>query len=459
LDWRGFEAAVERWVARAKQQGATPDIPLLIHGHKEAGFFIAMAGCLCIGAPFVPVDTIYPTDRFERIKKLSGATLCYSTSGDSFESISAAPRPVDTERGLAYIIFTSGSTGEPKGVQIGREGAATLVSWMARDFKLGDAPIFMNQAPFSFDLSMYEVMGTLAMGGCCVLNDRGLAADSDRFLRRQRDAGISCWVSTPSFAYQQLVNKTFCKESIPTLDTFLFCGEPLSNALCKHLRARFPDSRIINTYGPTEATVATTWMFIDDQVLAAHDPLPVGYAKPDSQVFLDAGTGELCIAGDNVMRGYLNSPELNAGKLFEYREQRAFRTGDLGEIDAAGLIFCRGRIDDQIKLNGFRIELSEIDNALLRIAGVSSAATLALRRPNGTVARLVGVIVADPEPAEAESRRFLEACKSELGKSLPVYMLPSELILSDTPLPLSVNHKVDKKKLAELVAQRQQKTP
>lgn len=448
LDWRSFESAVINWVSRAKAQGISKDIPLVIHGHKEAEFLIAITGCLVIGAPFVPADTIYPNERLERIKHISSASFCYSTQLDQFIKIGIGENDALKQKDLAYIIFTSGSTGEPKGVQIGRESIVALTEWMQAHFDLGSAPVFMNQAPFSFDLSMYEVMGTLAMGGCCVMNDRDTISTPLKFIQRQRDAGVTTWVSTPSFAYQQLLNKQFCAEFLPTLKTFLFCGEPLAHAVAKRLRERFPNSQIINTYGPTEATVATTWIVIDDEVLANHNPLPVGYSKPNGYLLLDPETQELCIAGEHVMRGYLNRDDLNFVKLFEYKGHRAFRTGDLGEIDSNGLIFCRGRIDDQIKLNGFRIELADIDNSLQRLDGVSSAATIALRRPDGSVGRLIGFIVTELKLTESEAHVFLTDCKVAMKEFLPAYMTPSELIFIEQ-IPLSVNHKVDRKKLID----------
>ena len=128
---------------------------------------------------------------------------------------------------------------------------------MLGSFGLGDAPVFMNQAPFSFDLSMYEVFATLASGGACVLNSRELIATPAAWIARLAEQGITVWVSTPSFAHQQLANRDFARDAAD-LAHALFCGEPLPAALAKKLRQRFPDAAILNTYGPTEATVATT---------------------------------------------------------------------------------------------------------------------------------------------------------------------------------------------------------
>ncbi len=167
LSWQALAEAAAAWAARAREQGITADVPVVIYGHKQTAFFVAMVGALMLGAPFVPVDTIYPAERLRRIVEIVRAGAVYDAQADRFEAGAPQPRALD-EKGLAYVIFTSGSTGDPKGVQIGRESVALLGAWMS-GFGLGEAPVFMNQAPFSFDLSMYEVFGTLALGGTCVL--------------------------------------------------------------------------------------------------------------------------------------------------------------------------------------------------------------------------------------------------------------------------------------------------
>lgn len=169
------------------------------------------------------------------------------------------------------------------------------------------------------------------------------------------------------------MNRHFNTGGLPSLKVFLFCGEPLPRPLALKSRERFPRAVVINTYGPTEATVATTWVVIDDAVLASAQALPIGQAKPDSLVYVDQG--DICIVGDHVMRGYLNRPDLNVTRMFGHFDgRRGFRTGDLGEQGVDGLLYCRGRMDDQIKLNGYRIELSEVDAALGALPGVSAAA-------------------------------------------------------------------------------------
>ncbi len=442
LSWAELADEAQRWSERARAAGLAQDLPVVIRGHKEAAFFVGMVGALMLGAPFVPVDTIYPQARMDRIVEIVKPAVIYDAVHDTF-SAPAVAGASEVEKGLAYVLFTSGSTGDPKGVQIGRESVALLGQWMKTSFGLGDSPVFMNQAPFSFDLSMYEVFGTLASGGTCVLNDRQ-AIGSAQWLPDMAQRQISVWVSTPSFAHQQLVNRQFNAAGLPALDVFLFCGEPLPRPLALKLRERFPDVVVINTYGPTEATVATTWVVIDDAVLASGQPLPIGQAKPDSLVYVDQG--EICIVGDHVMRGYLNRPDLNLTRMFRHADgRRGFRTGDLGEQGDDGLLYCRGRMDDQIKLNGYRIELSEVDAALGTLPGVSAAACAVLRRPDGTPVRLIGFVestgaAAQPTMALPES---LEHWRVNLAQRLPTYMVPTELV--DCPaLPVSSNHKVDR---------------
>ncbi len=445
LTWDEYRREVGRWVAEAKGLGIGPDIPVVIYGHKEAEFLVAMAGCLSLRAPFVPVDTIYPEERMQRIASIVKAPAIYRTDGSGFRKLGVHPEPMQ-QRGLAYVMFTSGSTGEPKGVQIGREGVQGLIDWMRDCFQMGEAPVYMNQAPFSFDLSIYEVFAFLGIGGTLVLNSRDQTADPEAYLTRLAREKISVWISTPSFARQQLLSKRFDGAHLPDLKVFLFCGEVLPHSLVKRLRERFPAAQVLNTYGPTEATVATTWVFIDDEILARFDPLPVGRAKPGSVVRVAEG-GEIEILGPHVMQGYLNRPELNAEKLFEEDGQRGFRTGDLGEIGEDGLLFCRGRRDEQIKLNGYRIELQEIDKALQKLSGVSGSAVVPLRRPDGSVARLVAYVTM-PGQAHPDAD-----WKERLGASLPSYMVPSELLLA-SELPVSTNGKIDRKALEQQYLQR-----
>lgn len=455
LSWRELSVAAAAWCIAARAEGFGCDTPVIVRGHKEAEFFVAMTGALLLGAPFVPVDTVYPDERMRRIARTLGASVYFDARRARFERCEAdseptalgAPASTLREKDLAYVQFTSGTTGDPKGVQIGRESVASLAEWMREDFDLGVAPVYLNQAPFSFDLSMYEVFGTLALGGTIVMMSRAACLPGAAFIEALANACVNTWVSTPSFAQQQLLDPRFAQASLPSLKTFLFCGEMLPVSLARRLRERFPGARIINTYGPTEATVAATWIVVDDAVLAAHpDRLPIGYARRGGEVFVDRD--ELCIAGPYVMRGYVNRGDLNATKMFERNGARAFRTGDLGRADAGGLLFCDGRMDDQVKLNGYRIELAEIDAALAALPGGVHAAAVPLRRADGTVARIVAFVETGANDEHGAQLALPPDWRVRLGERLPPYMVPSELIACRL-LPLTINAKIDRARLAD----------
>lgn len=405
-----------------------------ILGHKQADYISAVCACIKLGCPYIPMDDIYPQERIARIMDIAKPFCLINLESETIEKLPspATNRPSD----LIYIIFTSGSTGDPKGVQISRDSAVSMVNWMHEDFNMPEKPVFMNQAPFSFDLSVYELMYTLNFGATIVLNSREQIL-MNNFFDRLKESEINTWVSTPSFAWSQCINEKFSSAFLSDLKFFLFCGEILPIKLVKKLNSLFPNVTILNTYGPTEATVATTLIPVTPEIVAKYEYLPIGYPKKGSRVYID-DIGQICIVGDNVMNGYLNAPHLNEAKMFMSEGLRGFKTGDLG-YEKDGLLFCTGRMDDQIKLHGYRIELAEIDQALMKISSIKDAAVVPIKR-GPDVLRIVAYL-----RLENENCSFAE-CKDQIQKLLPYYMVPSEFfILSE--LPLSTNHKVDRNKL------------
>ena len=453
--WRALRAATEAWVQEARDAGARPDTPLVISGHKETAFLVAILGCLRLGVPFVPVDVINPPERIARIGELVRAGLRYDAQAAQFVSTGGEAVPLE-EKSLAYIMFTSGSTGDPKGVQIGRESIGLFAGWIRDCLALGAAPVFMDQMLFSFDFSLFNWVGALTVGGTCVLCPRETIAQRDAFVQYLAGSRISVWASTPSFVRQQLFNPEFNHAHLPDLRVFVFGAESLTPALAEELWQRFPQVRIVNSYGPTEATCSTTWVEIDPALrAAAPNPFPIGRAKPYAEVFIE--NGEISIAGDHVMRGYLNRPDLNATRMFTRHGKRGYRSGDLGEIDAQGLVTFRGRIDDQIKLHGYRIELAEIDAAIAALPGVRAGATVALRRPDGAIVRLIGFVepaangqrTRSPAPGLQPLPADLTDWKVTLGRRLPPYMIPSELVACPH-FPTTSTDKADRKQLERL---------
>ncbi len=190
--------------------------------------------------------------------------------------------------------------------------------------------VFLNQAPFSFDLSVMDLYLSLATGGTIYSITKAEIAEPKQLFLSLAGSNISVWVSTPSFAKLCLNEPTFAKDMLPGLRKFLFCGETLPPEVAAALIQRFPAAEVWNTYGPTEATCATTSVHITKSLLSHYRPLPVGYPKPDSRILvlkadgtpaIKEESGEIIIAGPNVSPGYIGQPDLNAKAFFELEGQ------------------------------------------------------------------------------------------------------------------------------------------
>lgn len=435
LSWQALGDAVTKWVVKYRQLALAPDVPVVLYGHQQAGFAVALYSCLLHKIPYVPVDCIYPQERLQEICALASAPYYYDIAQASFVPTHIVAKPLQ-QKDLAYVMFTSGSTGKPKGVQIGRESVWHFIQWVGKDFHLPEKPVLMNHAVFSFDLSLIALLANLAKNGHMLLNAKEDIA-SEGWLEDLQSKKMSAWISTPSFAYQKLLVPQFCSEFLPELKVFVFIGEVLNKALVKQLRRRFPQAKIVNSYGPTEATVATTVVEITDEIVASEsDLLPIGQMMPDSYMEISS-EGELIIWGKNVMRGYLGLAEENASKLLTREDcpWRGYRTGDLGF--SSDYLYCSGRNDSQIKLNGYRIEISEIENRLLNISGVQEAVVMPLMKAGGGVLRIAAFCVA---------HRTAEEIKSELARVIPPYMIPGQIVIKEN-LPLNPNGKIDRKLL------------
>jgi D-alanine--poly(phosphoribitol) ligase subunit 1 len=359
-----------------------------------------------------------------------------------------------------YIIFTSGTTGKPKGVQISHDNLTDFTDWILRDFGLRPGMRFLLQAPFSFDLSVMSLWPALLSGGTLVTISKAATQDFRRLYKEMPSLDLNVWVSTPSFADLCLADTVFSGESNPHLSHFLFCGDELLNRTAKQLIERFPGAQIFNTYGPTEATVAVTRTLIDQGITDAHDRLPVGAAKPGTTIAIvgedglsvpDGTEGEIIIAGPQVSKGYLNDPEKTAEAFTEYNGIPAYRTGDAGVL-IEGQLYFKGRLDFQVKLHGYRIELEGIEQHLLKNPLVADAIVVP-EYSGHKVRRLVAYTVTTPQRGgdNAEKIKDFEISKiikKALSEHLPAYMIPQKFVYTDS-LPLTRNGKVDRKRLLD----------
>src|SRR6266566_7410059 len=377
--------------------------PIAVLGHREPEMLIAFLGAVKSRRPYVPLDTVLPQQRIDKILAISRPALLLMPEDISKLSSVAEPAPATRAQrdDPFYILFTSGSTGEPKGVIITLGCLEHFVAWMLEEQKftpLGET--FLNTAPFSFDLSVMDLYCSLATGGTLFSIGRDLVANPKMLYRALGNSGATTCISTPSFAQMCLVEEKFAEGMLPRVRRFLFCGETLAVQTAARLLERFPRAQVWNMYGPTEATVATTSVRIDHTILEKYSPLPVGRPMPGTEVFVTDENreilptnkrGEIIIAGPNVSPGYLARPDLTANAFFRHRGQRAYRTGDRGRF-RDNLLFFEGRIDEQIKLNGYRIELGDVEANLRALASVRDAVVIPVIK-DGTAQSLAAFVV------------------------------------------------------------------
>ena len=446
--------------------------PVMVYGHKHPLMLVGFLGCVKAGHPYIPVDSSLPAHRVRAIAESSRAGLLIAVEPFGLPGVPVlTPDEVlglpeaEAEPGMAvgpdepfYIIYTSGSTGEPKGVQISRKAVNRFAAWALS--LVPDGPqVYLNQAPFSFDLSVYELAMGLASGSTIHSIDKDHIArfrDLEDALARSE---ASVWVSTPSFADLCLALPEFSSGLLPGLGTFIFCGEALSNDTARRLLERFPGTRVLNTYGPTESTVAVTSVACDEELLSRYPVLPVGYPKPGTTIQIwdadrrcvgEGETGEIVIIGDTVSLGYYRRPDLTAAAFTEVdmngRRVRAYLTGDAGYL-ADGMVHFAGRLDFQIKLNGYRIEIEDIESNLRYLPGVQHSAVVAVMKDPATVSHLHAVVQLAEGIPDSPLRRTTEL-KRALRDLVPDYMVPKTFGYV-TQMPLTPNGKIDRAALRE----------
>src|SRR5262245_22171060 len=462
--------------------------PVLVYGHKQPAMVVAIVAALRLGRPYVPVDLSAPPARISRMLDSARPTdvvlaqdppaaLAEELATRGIRTVALDPLaadltgapaagdlPAHDPDGPAYIVFTSGTTGYPKGVPIPYGALRRFADWLlaTHPFVAGDE-IFLNQAPLSFDLSVMDLYGALLTGGTLFAITRDELVDPRLLFRRLDGAPLTTWVSTPSFARFCLAEPRFARDMLPGMRRFLLCGETLPVGVARELLARFPRAEVWNMYGPTETTVAVTAVRITDVMVASDRPLPVGRAAPGTEVWIadpadplrrlaEGERGESVIAGPQVAAGYLPPADAAANPFFTLPDgRRAYRTGDLGVIDPHdGSVACGGRLDGQIKLHGYRLELEEIEAHLRAVPGVGDGAVLAIER-DGRPDHLVAVVVGasdDPSSLPAGGRPLTQLVRAALAESLPDYALP-RLVRRVPALPLTSNGKVDRRALRE----------
>jgi amino acid adenylation domain-containing protein len=461
------------------EQGLKPDGLVGLCLERSPALVVAIMAVLKAGGAYVPLDPDFPQPRLDYmlgdsrpalvLTQLSlAATVSFADIGHVCLDDPALVSQLDgfadhnpqieglTSRHLAYVMYTSGSTGQPKGVQIEHLALMNQINWMQKMYPLQPQDKVLQKTPFSFDVSVWEFVWTLAYGAKMVVVKPHGHKDPDYLLSLVVEQQVTVLQFVPSMLaiFLDSVDWSQC-------DTVrdVFCiGEALPRPLVQAFYETGTTASLHNLYGPTEATIQVSYWPCDDyQALAI---IPIGLPMDNIALYvLDPHlqpvpmgvAGELYIGGVGLSRGYLNRAELTAQTFIDCpwqsdsgQDQRLYKSGDLVRYMADGNVEFLGRIDDQVKVRGYRIELKEIELQLTAFAGVTAAVVL-VHEDNGQQ-RLVAYVVADVGGvSEAD---YISQLQAHLATTLPEYMVPSTVMLL-ADLPLTANGKLDKKALPQ----------
>ncbi|MCW6011229.1 amino acid adenylation domain-containing protein, partial [Micromonospora sp. CPCC 205371] len=474
LSYAELNARANRLARHLVAYGAGPERFVAVAMERSEQTIVALLAILKAGAAYLPVDVAYPAERIGRWRAAAGPVLEPGGGAaapdlpappgtrllqlDAPETEAAIARrphhdlsneerdlsneerlaPV-AERQAAYVIYTSGSTGTPKGVVVSRRNMADLVEWARAEFGPEGLGRVLASTSLSFDVSVFEVFAPLTVGGAIEVV-RDLLEIADRPWSGDLVSGV------PSVV-RALVDSGRLDL---TADMVVLAGEALSEDVMEAVRAAMPGCRVANIYGPTEASVySSAWYSTGPETAAP----PIGRPLANTRLYvLDSRlcpvpvgvAGELYIGGEGVARGYLRRPGLSAERFvadpFGGVGARMYRTGDLVRWRSDGQVEYLGRVDDQVKVRGFRVELGEVESALARLPGVARSVA-AVHRAEAGDPRIVAYAV--PETGAELDPTHL---RKELSRVLPGYMVPAAVVVMPA-LPLTPSGKLDRRAL------------
>ncbi len=449
-----------------RKRGVGPETLIGIYMERSPEMIVAILGVLKAGGAYIPLDPAYPQERLAAIiadtqapvlitqehlqarlgeQQAAIVTLDRDFTNLAHESAEAVQSGVQPQH-LAYVIYTSGSTGQPKGVVVSHQ--SLVASTEARlNYYRDPASRFLLLSSFAFDSSIAGIFGTLCQGGTLVLPREGLQLEPVDLVKSIHQYRITHMLSVPSL-YAPVLEQASA-EQLESLQVVIVAGEPCPKELFEAHRKKLPDTAFFNEYGPTEATVwSTVWQ---GKPVEFRTLLPIGKPIANTQIYLLSQhlqpvpvgvTGELCIGGAGLARGYLNRPDLTAEKFIPnpfstVPGERLYRTGDMARYLPDGQIEFLGRVDLQVKVRGFRVELGEIEAVIDRYPGVQRSVVLAREDTPGEKQLVAYVLPHENQtPTVGELQKFVK-------DKLPKYMVPASFVLLET-LPLTPTGKIDR---------------
>ncbi|MCP6691947.1 non-ribosomal peptide synthetase [Pseudomonas donghuensis] len=464
LDYASLHQQANRLAHYLRDKGVGPDVCVAIAADRSPQLLIGLLAILKAGGAYVPLDVDYPAERLAYMLADSGASLLLSHS-DVLERLSlpAEVSAIAMDRlkldswpsqppglhlhgdNLAYVIYTSGSTGQPKGVGNTHAALAERLQWMQERYALNDSDVLMQKAPISFDVSVWECFWPLANGCQLVLAGPGEHRDPQRIAELVREHGVTTLHFVPALL-QVFVQEPLAAQC-SSLRRLFSGGEALSANLRERVQQVLPQVALHNRYGPTETAINVThWQ------CSAADGTRSPIGRPLANVLcrvLDAELeptppgvpGELYLGGAGLARGYLGRAGLTAERFVPQPDgdgQRLYRSGDRARwLADLGALEYLGRLDQQVKLRGFRVEPEEVEACLLKQAGVEQA--LVMIRDSAAGPQLVGYYSGIDASAQ-----LLAA----LAEQLPAYMVPAQLVHL-AQMPLGPSGKIERKALPE----------
>ncbi|MCR6483860.1 non-ribosomal peptide synthase/polyketide synthase [Amycolatopsis sp. OK19-0408] len=433
LTYAELDAAANRVARVLRERGAAPETVVALLLPRSADLVVAQLAVVKTGAAFLPIDPSYPAERIRYMLDdadpvLTLRELPESTMDDSSPAVEVRPE------NAAYVIYTSGSTGRPKGVVVSHAGLGTLVANTIAAYRVGPGDRVLQYVSPSFDASILELCASLMTGAALVVTPPGpLLGDQ---LRDVLAEGRVTHALIPPAALATVEDP-----DLPDFRTVVVGGDVCPPELVAKWA---PGRRMLNMYGPTEATVVSTV----SEPLVVGAPVTIGAALKHTQAYVlddrlqpvpPGVAGELYVASPGLARGYLGRPGLTASRFVANPAGgRMYRTGDLVRRTRAGDLEFLGRTDDQVKIRGFRIELGEVESALRAHPALTAAVVLAKPDPAGQK-RLVAYVAGDVTGAEL--RTFL-------GQRLPEHLVPSAFVVLDA-LPVTTSGKLDRAALPE----------